>query len=93
MWLLYLQSKDLRIAPSEMIGLVSGSYEAVCFDQATWYLGTSITQDLNKVGHKKAKGEAVFDKGEVTLTGREKVILDRGTTVKRGTTFKIQIKK
>lgn len=58
MWLLYLQSKDLRIAPSEMIGLVSGSYEAFCFDQAAWYLGTSITQDLNKVGHKKAKGEA-----------------------------------
>ena len=53
--------------------------------------------DTIKVGShvtdEKAKGEAVFDKGEVTLTGREKVILDRGTTVKRGTTFKIQIKK
>ena len=53
--------------------------------------------DTIKVGShvtdEKAKGEAVFDKGEVTLTGREKVIFDRGTTVKRGTTFKIQIKK
>ena len=53
--------------------------------------------DTIKVGShvtdEKAKGEAVFDKGEVTLTGREKVILGRGTTVKRGTTFKIQIKK
>ena len=58
MWLLYLQSKDLRIPPSEMIGLVPGSYEAYCFDQAAWYLGTSITQDLNKVGHKKQRGEA-----------------------------------
>ena len=37
--------------------------------------------DTIKVGShvtdEKAKGEAVFDKGEVTLTGREKVILDR----------------
>ena len=59
--------------------------------ETTGYEGCTTTVKVAE--DEKAKGEAVFDKGEVTLTGREKVILDRGTTVKRGTTFKIQIKK
>lgn len=40
------------------MGLTAGSYEAYCLDQATWYLGITITEELNKVGHKKQKGEA-----------------------------------
>ena len=53
--------------------------------------------DTIKVGShvtdEKARGEVVFDGGEVTLTGREKVILDRGTTIKPGTKFEVQTKK
>lgn len=40
------------------MGLTQGSYEAFCFDQAAWYLGITITEELNKVGHKRQKGEA-----------------------------------
>jgi len=41
-----------------MLGLTEGSYEAYCLDQAVWYLGTTITNELEKVGRKPAKGEA-----------------------------------
>jgi len=40
------------------MGLTPGSYEAYCFDQAAWYLGTTITEELNKAGQKRQKGEA-----------------------------------
>lgn len=40
------------------MGLTRGSYEAFCFDQAIWYLGTSITGRLEKIGRKKQRGEA-----------------------------------
>jgi hypothetical protein len=36
-----------------MMGLTTGSYEAYCLDQAVWYLGTTISQELDKVGQKK----------------------------------------
>jgi hypothetical protein len=41
-----------------MMGLTQGSYEAYCFDQAVWYVGTFITSELEKAGHKPQKGEA-----------------------------------
>lgn len=41
-----------------MLGLTSGSYEAYCLDQACWYLGITITEELNKAGQKRQKGEA-----------------------------------
>lgn len=41
-----------------MIGLKEGSYEAYCFNQATWYLGTKVSNEVEKVGQKKAKGQA-----------------------------------
>ena len=44
--------------PSVRFGLVAGSYEAYCLDEAVWYLGTYITQEIDKVGHKPQKGEA-----------------------------------
>lgn len=46
------------MAPSLRLGLTPGSYEAYCLDEAVWYLGTYITQEVDKVGHKPAKGEA-----------------------------------
>ena len=49
--------------PSQLLGLTSGSYEAYCLDQAVWYLGISITQELDKVGHKRQKGEAQNEAG------------------------------
>lgn len=37
------------------MGLTPGSYEAFCFDQAVWYLGTMITHKLDTVGTKRDK--------------------------------------
>ena len=53
-----------------MIGLEPGSYEAYCFDEALWHLGTSIDSDLDRAGQKPSKNEGktnmarqkVFDK-------------------------------
>ncbi|AVR56921.2 hypothetical protein PBI_TRISCUIT_48 [Microbacterium phage Triscuit] len=40
------------------MGLTQGSYEAYCFDQAVWYLGSWITNKLEKVGAKKDRKAA-----------------------------------
>lgn len=40
------------------MGLTEGSYEAYCLDQATWYLGSMLSQELEQAGQKRAKGEA-----------------------------------
>lgn len=48
----------MGVAPSLQLGLTPGSYEAYCLDQATWYLGTTISSELEKAGQKKVKGEA-----------------------------------
>lgn len=45
-------------SPSSIIGLVQGSYEAYCLDQAVWFVGATIQNDLEKAGHKRQKGEA-----------------------------------
>lgn len=50
-------------APSQVMGLTQGSYEAFCLDQAVWYMGITITEELNKVGHKRQKGEAANEAG------------------------------
>lgn len=52
-----------------MLGLTPGSYEAYCFDQAVLYLGNTITTELNKVGHKPAKGEKANERN------RERVLV------------------
>lgn len=49
--------------PAAQMGLTSGSYEAYCLNQACWYLGISITAELDKVGHKRQKGEASNEAG------------------------------
>lgn len=41
-----------------MIGLCEGSYEAYCLDQVVWYAGSMISSEIDKVGQKKAKGQA-----------------------------------
>lgn len=48
----------MSVTPSTLIGLKEGSYEAYCLNQATWYLGTFVTGEIEKVGQKKAKGQA-----------------------------------
>lgn len=50
----------MSVSPSSILGLTPGSYEAYCFDQAVWYLGTTITAEVEKAGHKKQKGEAAM---------------------------------
>lgn len=46
------------MAPSLILGLTPGSYEAYCLDQATWYLGNYVNNKIDKVGKKKQRGEA-----------------------------------
>ena len=38
-----------------MIGLVEGSYEAYCFDEAVWFLGVTINNELDSAGQKESK--------------------------------------
>lgn len=39
--------------------MTPGSYEAYCLDQAVWYVGSTITSELEKAGQgKKSKGQA-----------------------------------
>lgn len=35
------------------MGLTPGSYEAYCLDQAIWYVGTTITNEVENAGQKK----------------------------------------
>lgn len=59
MWSLWQQSQTLGVTPSSIIGLTPGSYEAFCFDQASFYFGMTIQAELEKAGQgKKPKGEA-----------------------------------
>lgn len=48
----------MGVTPSLILGLTQGSYEAFCLDQATWYFGTTIQSELDKVGQKRQKGQA-----------------------------------
>lgn len=47
------------MTPSSLLGLTQGSYEAYCFDEAIWYFGTIVTNELEKAEagtRKKVKG-------------------------------------
>lgn len=48
----------MGLAPHQVLGLTTGSYEAYCLDQAIWYFGMLVTHDLEKAGVKKQKGQA-----------------------------------
>lgn len=36
------------------MGLTRGSYEAYCLDQAAWFLGITIDQEIEKVGQNRS---------------------------------------
>lgn len=52
------------------MGLTAGSYEAYCLDQAIWYLGSVITSELEKAGHKRQKGEAQREAARKKVLGK-----------------------
>src|SRR5690606_18274428 len=60
-WLLWQQSQGLGVQPSVILGLTQGSYEAYCLDQAIWYFGSTIQNDLSNAGHKKSKREGQIE--------------------------------
>jgi len=65
----------MSVRPSQLLGLKSGSYEAFCFDQAAWYIGSKISGELdqaNQAGQRKPKGQ-----GKVELA-RKRVLQKYG---------------
>lgn len=45
--------------PSSLLGLTPGSLEAYCFDEAVWYFGTVVTNELDEASQpKKSKGSS-----------------------------------
>lgn len=50
-----------------MMGLTLGSYEAYCLDQAVWYLGTTISNELEKVGVKKDRKQIAAEEARKRL--------------------------
>lgn len=55
---MWRRSQSLGQAPSDILGLTRGSYEAYCIDEAVWYLGTTIESELDEAGNgKPSKGE------------------------------------
>ena len=58
LWLNWHKAKDTNRSPSSLIGLIEGSYEAFCYDQAVWYVAQTITSEVDKVGEKKVRGQA-----------------------------------
>ena len=56
-WLIWLQSQSLSLPPSEFLGLQLGSYEAYCFNEAVWFFGTTVTNELEAAGQKRSKGD------------------------------------
>lgn len=59
--MLWQQSQALRVTPSSLLGLTSGSYEAYCLDQAVWYFGSQVQNELDQAGQPKAKGQGKVD--------------------------------
>ncbi len=55
--MLWLESQALRVTPSSILGLTPGSYEAYCLDQAVWYFGSQVQNELESAGQEKAKGQ------------------------------------
>lgn len=57
-----MQSQGIGSPPSLILGLTQGSYEAYCLDQAVWYLGVTIQNELEEVGIKKSKESASHER-------------------------------
>ena len=47
----------MKVRPSRLLGLVANSYEAYCLDEAVAFFGQYVESEIEKVGHKPAKGE------------------------------------
>lgn len=52
------------------MGLTAGSYEAYCLDQAVWYAGVSISNDLEKAGQKRQKGSGKIESARQRVLDR-----------------------
>lgn len=59
--MLWLESQSLRVTPSNILGLEAGSYEAYCLDQAVWYFGSQVQNDVEQAGQPKAKGSGKIE--------------------------------
>ena len=57
MWTLWQKSRLLNQAPSEIMGLTKGSYEAYSLDEAVLIFGSEVQNELEKAGHKPSKQE------------------------------------
>ena len=76
--MLHQQSQGTRLSPSNILGLTAGSYEAFCLDQAVWYFGTTLQNELEKAGQKKQKGEGRL------IAARQRVLDKRLGKEKKG---------
>jgi len=59
--MLWLESQALRVPPSSILGLEAGSYEAYCLDQAVWYFGSQVQNEVENAGQPKAKGQGKIE--------------------------------
>lgn len=55
--MLWQKAKAIGVAPSQLIGLKSGTYEAYCLDEAVIYFGLMVENQLDEAGHKPSKEE------------------------------------
>jgi len=60
----------MGMAPSSILGLTAGSYEAYCLDQAVWYAGVTISADLEKAGQKRQKGAGKIESARQRILDR-----------------------
>lgn len=60
----------MSVTPSLIMGLTQGSYEAYCLDQAAWYLGSTIENELSKVGHKRTKAETANEASRTRILAK-----------------------
>lgn len=59
--MLWLQSQGLGVTPSSVLGLETGSYAAYCLDQAVWYFGSQVQNELENAGIDTPKGQGKID--------------------------------
>lgn len=81
MWVNWHSAKDSNRSPSSLIGLIEGSYEAYCYDQAAWYVVNTVQNEVDKVGEKKAKGQAAQESAK---NRKLRQMLGQGDTTAKG---------
>lgn len=68
-WVLFNQSKTWRCRPSEILG-VTDPYSAFCVDEAVYYVGISIQNELNEVEGREKDPKKARRKVESYLNNR-----------------------